>query len=70
MINDQVHQCCSTGGSSGVLETGGSLLSGNHSRSDTVLPSGWFKDQSGPDKYYYNEETGETLWDAPPGSFK
>ena len=53
----------SVGGSAG-----GALLGGGHGRSETVLPSGWGKDESGPDKYYYNEDTGETSWEAPPGS--
>jgi hypothetical protein len=39
-----------------------------HARNETQLPSGWAKDGEGNDKYYYNEDTGETTWDAPPGS--
>jgi hypothetical protein len=39
-----------------------------HGRNETQLPSGWAKDGEGNDKYYYNEDTGETTWDAPPGS--
>merc|ERR1712166_1189521 len=53
----------SVGGSAG----GGELLTGNHGRSETVLPSGWNKDESGPDKFYYND-AGDTSWDAPDGS--
>merc|ERR1712166_518568 len=53
----------SVGGSAG----GGELLPGNHGRSETVLPSGWNKDESGPDKFYYND-AGDTSWDAPDGS--
>ena len=64
----------STGGSTGVAaaEEGG-LLGSNYARSErrrTKLPSGWDKDISGEDAYYYNEETGETSWTAPEGSTK
>ena len=45
-------------------------MGSNHVRSETELPDGWGKDMAGSDKYYYNEETGETSWDAPPGSKK
>ena len=61
----------STGGSTGVAAAAeGGLLGSNHARSDTKLPSGWGKDKSGEDSYYYNEETGETSWTAPEGSTK
>jgi len=61
----------STGGSTGVAAAvEGGLLDSSHARSDTKLPSGWGKDMSGEDKYYYNEETGETSWTAPEGSTK
>jgi hypothetical protein len=53
-----------TGGSVG----GGTLLDSGHARSETQLPHGWERDFSGSDKYYFNEATGETTWDAPPGS--
>jgi hypothetical protein len=47
----------------------GGLLESTHERSETVLPSGWGKDVAEDgDKYYFNENTGETTWDAPPGS--
>ena len=61
----------STGGSTGVAAAAeGGLLGSNHARSDTELPTGWGKDKSGEDAYYYNEETGETSWTAPEGSTK
>jgi hypothetical protein len=38
-------------------------------RRGTVLPSGWDKSIADDgDKFYFNETTGETQWDAPPGS--
>jgi hypothetical protein len=56
----------SVGGSAGGgLEAGSSPA---HARTGTILPDGWGKDESGPDKYYFNEDTGETSWEAPEGS--
>jgi hypothetical protein len=41
----------------------------SHSRTGTILPEGWGKDESDPNaKYYYNKSSGETAWEAPPGS--
>jgi hypothetical protein len=47
-----------------------SLLSSEHTRSDTILPEGWVPDfdaTSGA-KYYYDNNTGEMSWEPPPGS--
>jgi hypothetical protein len=60
---------CSLGGSA-ESDDGESMLSAGHDRSETVLPSGW-EHQMTPegDKYYQEENTGETSWDPPEGSF-
>jgi|TARA_B110000208_G_scaffold166166_1_gene204869 hypothetical protein len=55
-------------GATGGSADGGTLIASGHERSETNLPSGWQKDISTGDKYYFNENTGETAWDAPPGS--
>ena len=57
----------STGGSTGIEEDS-SMLNSEHTRSETVLPSGWGKDEHEGDKFYFNEKTGETAWEAPEGS--
>jgi fibro-slime domain-containing protein len=57
------------GGSTGVTEDSSSILEVDHVRSETVLPSGWGKDYDGDDKYYFNEHTGATSWEAPEGAF-
>ena len=44
------------------------MLNSEHTRSETVLPSGWGKDEHEGDKFYFNEKTGETAWEAPEGS--
>jgi len=55
----------SVGGSAGGgIEEGATPA---HSRNETILPAGWNKDESGADKFYYNED-GDTSWDAPEGS--
>ncbi len=59
----------SIGGSAGGRDEE-SMLASTHTRSETVLPPGWSKDESGADKYYYNDTTGETSWDYPEGSTK
>jgi hypothetical protein len=58
----------SVGGSAGGEGGEGGEGGGAHARNETQLPDGWGKDFAGEEKYYFNEETGETLWDAPPGS--
>jgi hypothetical protein len=57
-----------TGGSTGNDTE--SMLSKEHTRSETKLPLGWDKDIDGEgNKYYYNE-AGATSWTAPEGSTK
>jgi hypothetical protein len=67
---DAVKNFPESGGTGVAAAVEGGLLDSSHARSDTKLPSGWGKDMSGEDKYYYNEETGETSWTAPEGSTK
>jgi hypothetical protein len=59
-----------SGGSTGIeIEDQADLLNTSHSRSDTVLPSGWsghFTETG--DRMYYNEELEETRWEAPEGA--
>ena len=44
-------------------------VGGDHKRNSTQLPDGWEKheDEEG-NRYYAEEATGMTAWDAPPGS--
>ena len=56
------------GAAAGAAAGGGGALP-LHSRTGTILPDGWSKDESDPTaKYYYNDVSGETAWEAPPGS--
>jgi hypothetical protein len=57
----------SVGGSAGG---GGELLSDNHTRSETVLPKGWAKDEDGEGNKFYYGEDGSVSWTAPEGSTK
>jgi hypothetical protein len=54
----------STGGSTGIIAAGA-----NHGRSETQLPGGWSGEYTeAGEKYYVNDHSAETSWDAPPGS--
>ena len=40
-----------------------------HARTKTQLPGGWAKDKDAEgNAYYYDQETGQTAWNRPPGS--
>ena len=40
-----------------------------HGRTTTKLPDQWAKDKDADgNAYYYHEQNGQTLWEAPPGS--
>jgi hypothetical protein len=64
-----------TGGGGGGIEMANPMQKkkkkkgGHHARNSTQLPDGWDKlhDDDG-NKYYADNNTGETSWDAPPGS--
>merc|ERR1712028_312093 len=56
----------SVGGSAGGGEEAPAV--GAPARRGTILPGGWGKDEHDGEKYYYNEKTGETTWDAPEGA--
>ena len=40
---------------------------GAHSRSKTVIPTGW-QDSTTGNKYYTDTSTGDSQWERPPGN--
>ena len=62
----------STGGSTGIATGGaaaGAAGAARHGRNETQLPDGWSGDYTeAGEKYYVNEHSGDTTWDAPAGS--
>eukprot|EP00946_MAST-07B_sp_MAST-7B-sp1_P005394 g5394.t1 len=58
----------SKGGSTGI-PIDDDTTTGNHGRTQTQLPAGWSGEYTeAGEKYYVDENSGETSWDAPPGS--